>query len=479
MQKHKKWLVITIWISTISFIAAGMVGWGSYSFHLNEGIVAKVGNLNITERQLQNRYRQLYAQYDTDGQMDAQKAQELGLEDIAFKSLIEQALLQNLALDLGLRITHKEITDEISNLSYFQKEGKFDASLYKGLLKQNGIKPLEFEEDIKNDLLIKKISSVIPFGEVKELEKDTFLFPLQIQDQIQIKILAHKDIKPSVTQEELKSFWNQHKNQFQYPAITKIEYVLIRTDSQKPTLEELKQFYEETKAQHIDKNGNLQDFDQVKPKLLAQQQENMAENKALREYIALKKSKEKYAQEKTLNEGDTSLGIEVTKAIEQARVNETLKPIKTDVGFVVVKILEKKPKSTKDFVDAKEEALAKLLAQKTQDLLIRKAQELVQKGFEGENLGYITQESKIKHLTSEENQTFLNQVFTSASKQGYVSLQNKIILFKVTQQKLQTLKNLTTKINQMIRFYKGQVISKEFYKYLQNQYRITTFKKEG
>ncbi len=28
MQRHKKWLVITIWISTIAFVGAGFVGWG-------------------------------------------------------------------------------------------------------------------------------------------------------------------------------------------------------------------------------------------------------------------------------------------------------------------------------------------------------------------------------------------------------------------------------------------------------------------
>ena len=29
MQRHKRWLVITIWISTIAFVGAGFVGWGS------------------------------------------------------------------------------------------------------------------------------------------------------------------------------------------------------------------------------------------------------------------------------------------------------------------------------------------------------------------------------------------------------------------------------------------------------------------
>ena len=39
MQRHKKWLVITIWISTIAFVGAGFVGWGSYKYGTQGGVV--------------------------------------------------------------------------------------------------------------------------------------------------------------------------------------------------------------------------------------------------------------------------------------------------------------------------------------------------------------------------------------------------------------------------------------------------------
>lgn len=479
MQKHKKWLVITIWISTISFIAAGMVGWGSYNFSLNENVVAKVGQLDITRRQLENRYRQLYMQYNADGKMDAQKAQELDLENQALKSLIEQALLQNFALDLGLRVSHQEIIDEISKLDYFQKEGQFDASLYKELLKQNNIKPTDFEEDVQNDLLIKKVASIIPFGESTPLEQNTFSFPLQIQDAIQIKILTQKNLRPNVTEEELKSFWQAHKNQFEYPSSTKIEYILVNTDSQKPSTQDLQKLYKDNQSKYTDDQGNLQTFAQVQQTLRKEQQENMAEEKALREYVALKKSTEKYGQERILLEEDKDFGVEVLEAIDQGQAGETLKPIKTNTGFLVVKILEKTPRSTKSFEDAKQEVLTEVQAQKTQQMLEQQAQKLVEEGFEGEKLQAINQESKIKGLNQEENQLFLNHLFTSTKKRDYVSLQSKMIVFEVLSQTLSKSSPLGQKSKQLVNFYKGQVISQEFYKYLQNQYKITTFKKEG
>ncbi len=43
MQKHKKWLIVTIWISTIAFVGAGFVGWGSYDYGKSDSAVAIVG----------------------------------------------------------------------------------------------------------------------------------------------------------------------------------------------------------------------------------------------------------------------------------------------------------------------------------------------------------------------------------------------------------------------------------------------------
>ena len=48
MQRHKKWLVITIWISTIAFVGAGFVGWGSYEYGKQGGVVAVVGDREVS-----------------------------------------------------------------------------------------------------------------------------------------------------------------------------------------------------------------------------------------------------------------------------------------------------------------------------------------------------------------------------------------------------------------------------------------------
>jgi len=63
MQRHKKWLVITIWISTIAFVGAGFVGWGSYEYGKQGGAVAVVGDREVSVEEYQQEYSNLYDQY--------------------------------------------------------------------------------------------------------------------------------------------------------------------------------------------------------------------------------------------------------------------------------------------------------------------------------------------------------------------------------------------------------------------------------
>ncbi|MDC0933875.1 SurA N-terminal domain-containing protein, partial [Arcobacteraceae bacterium] len=63
MQKHKKWLIVTIWISTIAFVGAGFVGWGSYDYEKSTSTVAIVGEKEVPLKDLQNEYSSLYSQY--------------------------------------------------------------------------------------------------------------------------------------------------------------------------------------------------------------------------------------------------------------------------------------------------------------------------------------------------------------------------------------------------------------------------------
>ncbi|WP_297524453.1 SurA N-terminal domain-containing protein, partial [Sulfurovum sp.] len=79
MQKHNKYLVWTIWVATIAFIGAGFVGWGSYNFGSKASSIAKVGDIEIKQSQLNMVYSSIYERYNQmmQGKLDEKKAKEL------------------------------------------------------------------------------------------------------------------------------------------------------------------------------------------------------------------------------------------------------------------------------------------------------------------------------------------------------------------------------------------------------------------
>ena len=89
MQKHRKYLIITVWISSIAFIAATMVGWGAYNFSSSASSVAKVGNIEISISDFQRQYQNIYNQYSEqyrqvfNQNLDEEQAKKMGLQDEA------------------------------------------------------------------------------------------------------------------------------------------------------------------------------------------------------------------------------------------------------------------------------------------------------------------------------------------------------------------------------------------------------------
>jgi peptidyl-prolyl cis-trans isomerase D len=108
MQRHRKYLVITIWISTIAFIAAGSLGWGAYSGGSGKSdVIAKVGSVEITNSQFQSTYSRVYDYYNQlfNGGLTKEKAKSLKLQEISLEQLINNALLLNYAKDLGMSVS--------------------------------------------------------------------------------------------------------------------------------------------------------------------------------------------------------------------------------------------------------------------------------------------------------------------------------------------------------------------------------------
>ena len=93
MQRHKKWLVVTIWISVIAFVGAGFVGWGDYDFNTDRSSsLAKVADEKVSPVEFRHRYAQIFSYYQelNNGTLTEQQAKERGLDALALQTLIDE-----------------------------------------------------------------------------------------------------------------------------------------------------------------------------------------------------------------------------------------------------------------------------------------------------------------------------------------------------------------------------------------------------
>lgn len=438
MQKHKKYLIITIWISTIAFVGAGFVGWGSYSFSSTSNAVAVVGDRKISIEKLQREYAKLYNLYNQlfNGALDNEQAKKIGIEEQALNNLISRALRLNYAYDLGLRVSKEEVINALTTMDTFHNNGQFDNEIYKRLLADNQLRPKDFEEELGESLLLEKLNAILEIP-LTPLETEMMGAVYFTEDRIKIHILKQSDITFTPTQEAIKKYWEENQDIYQTERGYEIASILISPDSIEANEENLKKYYEDFKNQFLNANGQLLTFQEAKEQVLEKYKDAQAEKESLKEYITLRKGENSKAKTSILYEGDETYGIEFLDLLSQAKEQSTIKPIKTKKGYLtakVIKIIPSKPKTyeaakldaTEDFINFEK---AKLLEEKAKSQLAN---------FQGVDVGYLSRESRavLEGLNEQESQDFISQLFTKTKAKDYIFLQDKIILYEILDQRL-------------------------------------------
>ena len=400
MQRHKKWLIITIWVSTIAFIGAGFVGWGSYDYGKSNSAVAMIEDREIPLTDLQNEYSALYSQYSQmfGSNFNQEMAKQLKLEEAALQRVIEKHLLLHYADKLGLAVTDKEVAKQLLKIDAFKKDGKFDKNTYMSVLKQNRKTAADFEDQLKKDLLASKLTKIFTTELTKEETKNlnTLLFA---EDKVSIKVIEGKDIKVSPTEEQLKKYWEENKNNYKSPKGYKIGYTKIENIEGK-TKKEMK------KA-------------------------------ALKEYLKLKKGEAEFTNTQTIYADSQFFNNENFDKITKSTKGTVLKPIYKDNNYYVVKNIDEVAPQILAYEKVQDQIKEEYILQTKADLLSKKAQNELT-NFKGIDIGYIKRGSthEIDGLSDTQSAEVIQKIFGSKNKQGSINLSDKVVLFNITDTKL-------------------------------------------
>ncbi|RXK14147.1 peptidylprolyl isomerase [Halarcobacter mediterraneus] len=438
MQRHKKWLVITIWISTIAFVGAGFVGWGSYDYGSKGGAVAVVGDREITVEEYQKEYSSLYEQYARmfGSQFNQEMADQLKLKDAAYRLVIQKNLILSLADDLGLDVSENEIAKQLIQIPAFQKDGKFDKDIYIGVLQQNRTNPIDFEASIKRDLLLQKVQALFEIkANKKQIENLNQL--LFAEDKVSIKILNSNDIKVEIKEDELKKYWEENKNRYMSEPSLKLSIKEIPVALGSFSQEELTEHYNNFKTDYVKEDGKLKSFDEAKDDMIRVLSEKETKKTALKKYLALKKSEAKFTKEMEVKENSLDFPEEEIKNLNDAVPGDILKPFVYRGNYIVVKLINRNLPKPLSYEEAKVQTTIDFRQNKEAKALEELAKKELE-NFKGIDLGYVSRTSfdKVKGLTQQEALNFLNQLFASTEKEGKITLRDKIVLYKIHETKL-------------------------------------------
>lgn len=482
MQRHKKYLITTIWVSTIAFVGAGFVGWGDYEYGHSRDAVAKVGTKEILANDVGRVYNNIFEYYSrmSGGKLDKEQAKKMGLEQMALQTLINEALFENYANDLGVEVTDKEIQDHILKMEPFQEKGQFNREKYTNALNQTGMSIKVFEENIRQSLLISKIQNL--FGvKVTPFEENLFAGTFFGTDKLSYKILSPESVKAEINDNDIKTFWEKNKAQFKTDELYDLQIVEIPVITKNFPDSTIANYYETNKNSLKDNEGKILSLEQAKPLIIATLSKEESKQEALKKYISFKKGEISGTSLNNVALMRSPLHPTLVNALLQTKKPETLKPIEMEKGFVIAKIIKVTPSTVMTYEQAKPLALANVKRDKTVALLQQKANEEF-KNFQGTELGFIGRDDaeKLNFVTKEEANKILTEVFSAKSDNVTVFLPTKVVLVKILEQKLFD-KEKSDKNHDLIISTGTQVKERALFesllKYLKEKYTVTLYSK--
>ena len=166
-------------------------------------------------------------------------ANRLNLEEEAWDRL----LLLHEARKRGIKTSDQEVVAFIASLPFFSPHGQFDRSMYQTIVESpQGFdrKVNDFEEGIRSQLTIKKLLDQAvgnPSISEDDLKKEYTLRNEKIKLAYALfdPLTAARDL--TVTNSEIKQYYDNHKEAFRKPPMINVEYVLF-TYSDKATEEQ-------------------------------------------------------------------------------------------------------------------------------------------------------------------------------------------------------------------------------------------------
>lgn len=407
-DKAKGWVAYAI----IGFIAIpfALFGISSYLGGSNSLVAAEVNGEEIPVQVVQNSVLQ---QRQRLAQMFGGKLPPGFNDETLKRQAVEQAIIEVLlrqeAEKNGYRASNQEVYDEIASIPAFQKKGIFDPATYEKLLAAQRRTKASFESDIRQSItnqqftLALKEAAFLPKTEVSRYQR------LQNQTRSAETFTLKKSAFESqvkVTDGEIKAYYDANASKFMTPEKIRLSYLeLNQSDLAKSvdvTDEALKLFYEENLGRYTDPEQRklahiLVKIDEEKDgkDALKKAEEKI---KALYEQI---KSGAKSFIELATNQSDDDVSAKKSgeigliargdmgplfeKEAFALSKGQVSKPVKTEAGYEIIKVLDIIAAKQKPFEKVKEDVEKAYRAEQAEKLFFDESEKMQTLAFENDS----------------------------------------------------------------------------------------------
>ena len=436
MQRHKKYLVVTIWISTIAFVGAGFVGWGAYDLNRDRAAsVAKVGHRTISVQEFQSAYANHYNFYNNllGGKLTQEQAEQMGLNKIVMNTLINQTLLLNYADEIGLVATKEDVKERLINNPNFQSDGVFNKDLYYSILKSNRINPSDYENGLEREILNSKLENFFKLApSAKEI--DLFTSAFFMEDRLSITAVTLDANEVTTNEEAIKSYWEKNKSNYLTKKSYTLELLNLPASQTKFDDKTLEEFYTQEKHNYKFEDGKLMTFAEAKSKVIVDLRLKNDKKNALEAFLTFKKGETAPSETKVIYDDDTTFPLD---KIQVAAKDEVLKPVVIKDSYVIIKVKEIKFPEPMSYEMAKKDASRDLLEELKKTALEKKAEAKLE-NFAGSDIVFVSRDSvkSIAGLSEAKSAEFLSHVFDNTAKKGYKVIDGKAIVYEILEQKL-------------------------------------------
>ncbi|HHQ6623911.1 peptidylprolyl isomerase [Serratia fonticola] len=365
-------LKIILGLIILSFLLTGVVSYqgsaGDYAAKVNGQVIERAqleqafqSERSRMQQELGDRFS---AMAGNEGYMQQMRQQVLS-------QLIDKSLLDQYAKTLGLSASDDQVKEAIRQESYFQTDGKFDNAKYLDLITRSGFSADQYAQYTRQRLINQQLiqgfggSDIVPPSEAQSMvalvlqERDVRLATIDLNAMM---------AKQTVTDEELKAFFEQNKNSFIAPEKVKVSFIPLDAaalqDTVTVTEADISAYYD----------GHQSSFGQPERKKFSViQLKTEADAKAVLEELKNGGDFAALAKEKSTDIISRRTGGEMdwmepdTTADELKQANLTEKGqlsgvVKSSVGYLIVRLDDIKPALVKPLSEV-HDAIAKQLKQ--------------------------------------------------------------------------------------------------------------------